>query len=258
MDFQRPDGEYVKYSCKECLDGLDLGIPFSMAFQAIVNISEKNIYSFEALVRGENGESAGSILSRITSKNIYKFDQSIRVRAIDFATRLDMKTFLNINFYPNAVYRPETCIRTTIEACEEYGFPIDKIIMEVTEVEKVKDYTHLKNIFQEYKRIGLHTAIDDFGEGYSNLNLLAEFQPELLKVDMNLIRDIDKNRVKRVILKAIADVCEQLDIKLIAEGIETKEEKNVLEDMGIKYMQGYFFAKPVFENLSKVEDIKFS
>lgn len=102
-----------------------------------------------------------------------------------------MKELLSINFLPNAVYRPEVCIRSTFEAARVHGFPTEKIIFEVTEGEQVQDRAHLVNIFREYRRFGFQTAIDDFGAGYAGLNLLAEYQPDLIKIDMDLVRGID-------------------------------------------------------------------
>ena len=100
------------------------------------------------------------------------------------------------------------------------------------------------NIFNEYRRQGFTTAIDDFGSGYSGLNLLATFQPQVLKIDMELTRDIDQNQVKKAIVSGVLLVAQQLEITIIAEGIETEAEANTLHQMGVNYMQGYWFARP--------------
>ena len=136
-----------------------------------------------------------------------------------------------------------------MEASEKYSFSKDRIIFEVTEGEKVENHAHLIDIIKEYKKQGIKTAIDDFGAGYSGLNLLAEFQPDYLKIDMALVRGIDKDRIRRSIIQGILYVCQEIKIKVIAEGIETKEEFMVLRDLGIQYLQGYYFSKPVFEGL---------
>lgn len=115
------------------------------------------------------------MLSRVNADNRYRFDQACRVKAIKVAAELGMTTALSINFLPNAVYRPELCIRTTLEASEQFDFPVSRIIFEITEGEKVEDHSHLREIIQHYKSRGFRTAIDDFGAGYSGLHLLAEF-----------------------------------------------------------------------------------
>ena len=244
---------YKEFSCSECLNGAELSFNFSMAFQDIIDTKSKSVYSREALVRGINGESAYSILSQVTDENRYQFDQACRVKAIELASRLKIDSYLNINFLPNAVYKPETCIRTTLEASKKYNFPSNKIIFEITEGEKVQNHEHVISIFTEYKKMGFLTAIDDFGAGYSGLNLLAKFQPNIIKLDMGLIRSIDKDKVKKIITKAIVQVCRDLEITVIAEGVETLDEFKYLNDLNIQYFQGYLFSKPSFESKAKLD-----
>ena len=163
-----------------------------------------------------------------------RFAASLRsdIKAIEAASRLGLGTYLNINFIPGAIYNPLTCIRTTLEAAEEFSFDKSKIIFEVTEGERVTDHEHLKSIFAEYKKQGFQTAIDDFGAGYSGLNLLAEFQPDIIKLDMALIRNINTDRVRSIIVDAIFRVCEEIGIRVVAEGVETKAEFEHLQQKG--------------------------
>jgi len=238
--------------CRACADDNALEFDFTMAFQPIVDFQTKQIFAQEALVRGLNRQSAGEIISQVNNENLYKFDQMCRVKAVRLASKLNIKSFLSINFLPNAVYRPDNCLRTTIKAASEYNFPLDKIIFEITEVEKVKDNSHLKNIVTEYQRQGFKTAIDDFGAGYSGLNLLSVFQPDFLKLDMELTRAIDANPVKQAIVKGILHVARDLGISVIAEGVETKNELETLREFGINLFQGYYFAKPAFESLAEI------
>ncbi|WP_208721800.1 EAL domain-containing protein [Leptospira mtsangambouensis] len=240
------------YSCAECRNGAGLDFSFTMAFQPIVDWNKKTIYSHEALVRGTKGESAYSILSKVNSNNRYQFDQSCRIKAIQLASQIRIPSYLNINFLPNAVYQPETCIRATLEASKEYRFPLDRLVFELTEGEEVQDHDHIINIFKTYQQYGFLTAIDDFGSGYSGLNLLAKFQPDLIKLDMELIRNIHLNSVAQKLTKAIANVCQEIGIAVIAEGVETNEELKVLVDMGISFYQGYLFSKPAFESAGEV------
>lgn len=240
---------FKQVGCNECRDLDKLGIEFTMAFQPIVNMSERTIFGYEALVRGPNREGADFILSQVTDSNRYKFDQAIRVKALDLAKKLNLEGMLSINFLPNAVYRPETCIRATLEAAAELSFPTNRIMFEVTEGEKVIDHEHLKGIFREYKKQNFSTAIDDFGAGYAGLNLLADWQPDVIKLDMSLTRNIHNDRVRRSLVFGIIAVCKELSIQIIAEGIETKEERDTLYDHGIYLFQGYYFARPGFESL---------
>ena len=238
--------------CGACAEGNTLDFAFTMAFQPIVDLQAGRIYSHEALVRGTDGAGAASILSRVNEDNRYAFDQACRVRAIEWAAKLGITERVNINFMPNAVYEAENCIRKTLSTAKRCNFPIDRLVFEVTEGEEVTDKLHLATILAEYRRQGFKTAIDDFGAGYAGLNLLAEFQPDIIKLDMELTRKINADRVRRSIVRGIMVVCEELDLDVIAEGIETLDEMQALADLGITKFQGYFFAKPVFEGLASV------
>jgi EAL domain-containing protein (putative c-di-GMP-specific phosphodiesterase class I) len=248
---------FRKLGCAECMHGADLGFDFTMAFQPIVNTTTREIFAQEALVRGLNNESAAAVFEHVNPDNQYRFDQACRVKAIQLAAELDMPSMLSINFMPNAVYRPELCIRTTLEAAEKFGFPVNRIIFEVTEGEKVADVAHLKDIIRDYQQRGFLTALDDFGAGYAGLNLLADLQTDLIKLDMGLIRHIDQEKRRQIIARGIVQVCRELDIMVIAEGVETYEEMRVLQDIGVELFQGYYFARPAFRSLAALSETAF-
>ena len=238
--------------CSACRDGQALNFPISMAFQPICDLQNRKVYAHEALVRGSQGEPAGSLLQQVDADNLYAFDQACRVKAVEWGARLNLPGLLSINFMPNAVYQPETCIRATLEAAARFGFPLERIIFEVTEQEQVLDIEHLLRILYAYRKQGFKTAIDDFGSGYAGLNLLADFQPDLLKLDMELIRGIDQDSVRQVLVDGTLQMCRRLGVEVIAEGVETREELAVLKGMGIQLFQGYLLARPGFESLPEV------
>lgn len=244
--------DYRPLGCAECANGAGLDFDFTMAFQPIVNIVTREIFAQEALVRGLNNEPAGHVFKRVNDDNRYRFDQSCRVKAVQLAAQLHIPCLLSINFMPNAVFRPELCIRTTLEAARVYQFPVHRIIFEITEGEKVDDHAHLREIVRHYKETGFRTAIDDFGAGYSGLNLLAELQPDLIKLDMALVRHINADKNRQAIVKGILQVCRELSIEVIAEGIEAYEELSTLREFGIELFQGYLLAKPTFRALTPV------
>lgn len=236
-------------NCRDCSCDAPLGFEIAMAYQPIIDLHNRTVFAHEALVRGANGEGAMHVLSKITEKNRYSFDQNCRTTAIRIASELGCKVRLSINFLPNAVYEPEACLKETLKAAKQYAFPHQNIIFEVTEHEKV-DVAKVLDIFRTYQKQGFMTAIDDFGEGYSGLNLLAMFQPDIIKLDMMLIRDIDKDPAKKAIFGGMALITERLGIKLLAEGVETEGEFTYLRDKGVRYMQGYFICKPQFMGLA--------
>ena len=238
-------------TCKGCRTPLEFD--FSMAFQPIVDLEDGSVFAHEALVRGTKGEPAGSVLGRITPDNRFAFDQRCRVRAVEMAAALGITTNLHINFMPNAVYEPRQCIRSTLDAAARTGFPIGRIVFETTEDERVHEPDRLKAILSVYKHQGFMTAIDDFGAGYSGLNLLADFQPDIVKLDMALVRGIDANAARRTIVGGIVGICRMLGIRVVAEGVETTAEARTLRNLGITLMQGFLFAKPAFEALPPVD-----
>ncbi|MHC2018511.1 EAL domain-containing protein [Methylobacterium sp. CM6247] len=242
-------------ACQGCRDGVDLDLDFTMAFQPIVDTRVDRIWGYEALIRGPEGQSAGSILGQVTEATMYRFDQAARVRAIELAGRLfqaDDDTRLSINFMPNAVYEPAACIRSSLEAARQFGFAHERIMFEFTENEKFRDIAHLQRIVDEYRRQGFLTALDDFGAGFAGLSLLANFQPDLIKIDMDLLRGIDRDRARQVITAGILSIARQLGIEVIAEGIETQAEFATMRELGANLFQGYYFARPQLEVLPSV------
>ncbi|MCE0494342.1 EAL domain-containing protein [Vibrio salinus] len=244
---------YQNLSCKQCAEQNELEFDFTMAFQPIIEYSSKRIFGYEALVRGLNNEPAYSVISKVNKENQYMFDQLCRIKAITLAAKLNITTLVSINFLPNAVYRPERCIRTTLNVAKKCNFPIEKIMFEFTESEKFENNQHIKNIIQYYKSLGFKTAIDDFGAGYSGLNLLANFQSDIVKIDMGLIRNVDTDSTRQIIIKNCVAMLRELNISPLIEGIETKEEMLFLHNIGVDLMQGYYFAKPGFESLPTVD-----
>jgi EAL domain-containing protein (putative c-di-GMP-specific phosphodiesterase class I) len=241
------------FSCHGCKAGIEQPFPFSMAFQPIVDVNTGKVFAYEALVRGERGESAGSILGQVTKANRYAFDQSCRVKAISLAAQLglsDTCAQLSINFMPGAVYSPAACIQLTLATAREVGFPCDQIIFEITEAEVI-DRAHIRGIVEDYRHRGFKVALDDFGAGYCGLNLLADFPADIIKLDMDLTRNLPQRPTALAIVKLMVDLTRTLGSQLIAEGIETVDEYNALSRCGIHLMQGYLFAKPAFEALPR-------
>jgi EAL domain-containing protein (putative c-di-GMP-specific phosphodiesterase class I) len=116
----------------------------------------------------------------------------------------------------------------------------------------MSDPAHVANIIATYQKMGFGTALDDFGAGHAGLNLLARFQPDMIKLDMDLIRGLDVSLPRRMIIDAVVKMCAALGITVIAEGVETAGELAALREIGVRYFQGYHFAKPAFEALPAV------
>ena len=246
-------GDPQASGCIRCRDAAPFLRRLKMAFQPIVDIDRREVFAYEALVRGQNGESAGAVIADVAADQLYTFDQTCRVLAIETAQRLGMDCNLSINFMPNAVYEPATCIRLTLAAAERVGFPTQRLLFELTEAEKIRDPDHALRIVRDYQQRGFLTAIDDFGAGYAGLNLLADFQPHYVKLDMALTRGIDREKARQAIVGGVIGTCAALECQVIAEGVETREELDTLRNMGIKLFQGYLLARPQIEALPEVD-----
>jgi EAL domain-containing protein (putative c-di-GMP-specific phosphodiesterase class I) len=239
--------------CEGCRDGSGFEVPITMAFQPIVDVATGSIFAHEALVRGVDGRGAPEILRLISQDNRYGFDQLCRTTAIEVAARLGLQRTgagLSINFLPNAVYNPAACIKATLAAAERTGFPLDRIIFEFSEAERL-DTDHLLGILRAYRSFGFRTALDDFGADFAGVGVLARFQPDLVKIDINLIRGVDHDATKRTILAHCLHMFEDLGARPVCEGVETTAEFAVLRDLGVTLMQGFLFAKPAFERLAE-------
>ncbi|PKQ83251.1 diguanylate phosphodiesterase [Aeromonas sobria] len=188
----------------------------------MIDCHHRTLFGYEALVRGINNEPAQSVIARVNDDNRYRFDQPCRIKAIARAAR-------------------------------EHHFPIEQIMFELTEVEQVRDSQHLRGIVDHYQALGFKTAIDDFGAGYSGLNLLADFRPNIVKLDMHLLLGIDQNPTRQAIVRHCLALFAELQITPLAEGIETRAEMACLREPGISLMQGYLFARTGFETLPEVD-----
>tara|TARA_B100000929_G_scaffold85864_1_gene67127 strand:+ start:1058 stop:1747 length:690 start_codon:yes stop_codon:yes gene_type:complete len=228
-----------------------------MAFQPIVDVFQRRVVYYEALVRGVNGESAFSILNQVTDELMYRFDQACRVKAIELASELGMTERLSINFLPNAVYEPEACIQSTLDTSRRVGWPTERLNFEITETERVVDRAHMRNIIDSYRRMGFTTSLDDFGNGYANLDLLTDLRPDTLKIDRELVMGCDSNVRRQAILKSMVSLARTLGTQLVAEGVETREESRCLLALGISVQQGYYFARPQIGELPTVAPVRY-
>jgi len=236
----------------------EIGFDFSFAFQPIVDIRNREIISYEALVRGPHGEPSASVFAQVPRHHLVGFDEICRRKAINLASRLKIPNRLNLNMFVPGIYEVDLNITATFRASIQSGIPVENIIFEVLETENLTDQRNLLRYLQIIQDVGFKTAIDDFGVGYSGLKLLVEYQPTYIKLDRELMSNIDQNFVKQSIFSGIQKICRSLSIEIIAEGVETSNEFHWLQDAGVNIYQGYYFARPAFEALPDVSHRVFS
>ena len=221
----------------------------TFAFQPIVDTNKREVVAYEALVRGSHGESASTIINDICPADLPRFDEVCRSSAMRLASRLGMDCDLNLNLVPQGFHADRDCLASTLDAAIEFNFFPERLVVEVTEGEVLGNQERFTDLMDVYRGLGMRLAIDDFGSGYSGLNLLADFQPDQLKLDKDLTRGIEGRRPRQAIVRGILQVCRDLGIELVAEGIETADEFHWFCDEGVHLFQGYLFGRPGFELL---------
>ena len=224
----------------------------SCAFQPIVDVNEKIVFSYEALVRGKNNEPASYVFSQISEDDLLIFDQQSRKVAISLAAKLKIGCYINLNFLPCTLQSTGSYISEALEFAEQHHLSRSQIIVEVTEEEAISDPESFSRFINKYRATGIKVAIDDFGAGYAGLNMLVDFLPDIIKLDINLIRNIQSHGPRQAIVKAVLQICIDLGIEVIAEGVETLDEYYWLKSHNIRFFQGFLFAKPGFESLPAV------
>lgn len=224
-------------------------------FQPIVRCAApQEVFAYECLIRGRASDGAivppAELFSRARSADLlFQLDRAARITAIRDAKRHGISANIFINFAPTAVYDPSYCLQTTVAAIEQSGIDPDRIVFEVVETEDVGDPDHLLRILDFYRENGYKIALDDLGAGYSSLNLLGRLRPDFMKLDMQLVRNVDADAYKERICANLLDLARGLDIRAIAEGVETPGEWNWLKEHGADFVQGYLFAAPAEEPL---------
>lgn len=216
-------------------------------YQPIVDLRKSEIFGYEALSRGPENSVLHSPLVLLSIAELlnktWELEQLLRVKALEQASfTADFKLFLNVD--PNVIRDPKFKKGFTKENLKQLNISPDSVVLEITERSAIDSYEDFKEILKHYKEQGYHIAIDDVGSGYSGLKTLYEIYPRFLKIDMDFIRHIDKDKFKQAIVKSFIEMAKLASMKTVAEGIETEEELKMLIGMGVDYGQGYFIQRP--------------
>lgn len=234
-------------------------------FQPIVSLKDGEILGYEALSRGPKNTIfyEPDYMFQIAREYDLLWDLEVVCRTNALKRAYDKlnekKLFVNID--PYIIQDKKFKKGFTNELLDEYGINPHNIIFEITENTPIKDFRQLRNILDYYSQQGYKIALDDAGTGYSGLALLVETHPNFIKVDKEVIREIDKNKIKQDLTAYFLKFSEITNIDIIAEGIETEEELRTLIDLGVQYGQGYLIQKPIESikpiNREIVEKIKY-
>jgi EAL domain-containing protein (putative c-di-GMP-specific phosphodiesterase class I) len=220
-------------------------------FQPIVDFNRQTIYGYESLIRGPSDTPLHTpvMLFDVARRegNIKDLDLLCRRSAIKHFKRKRLGGKLFLNATPQGLLEPGHKTGLTLEFLHEFGLNPKNVVIELTEQFPMADFRIMDRALKHYRHMGFEIAIDDLGAGYSGLRRWSELQPDYVKIDRHFIQNIHQDSVKRSFVNSIVKLAEELECKVIAEGIETREENEALLNMGIGYGQGYFFAKPQAE-----------
>jgi EAL domain-containing protein (putative c-di-GMP-specific phosphodiesterase class I) len=216
-------------------------------YQPIVD-AQKEVFAYEILSRFQNEDGSiiypNEIFSAARSRGrLYALDRVCRMTAVRYAVAIkDKKAF--INFIPTSIYSPEFCLQSTTALANQLDLDPTQLVFEVVETEKVEDLNHLKRILTYYKEKGFQYALDDVGEGYSTIEMLADLKPKYMKLDMQYVQGVALDDSKQQVARKFLKKAFEIDSIPLAEGVEEREDFEWLKEVGYQLFQGYYFGKP--------------
>lgn len=232
----------------EALEEILAGKYIKTVYQPIVSLSTGQVFGYEALSRisKESLQMDISTMFKIADKagKSWELEALCRTKALENAQSKEKNSRLFLNVNSNILYDKNFKEGLTKKYLEKHNLDFDDIIFEITERTAAVDHNAFLESVRHYKNQNYGIAIDDVGSGYSGLNTIVQVKPNYLKIDMHLIRNLDKDEMKIMMCKALVDFCRSAGISVIAEGIETEDELKTLIKLGVGFGQGYFLGVP--------------
>ncbi len=223
---------------------------FSFAYQPIVDSVQGNVSSYEALLRDRDKVFPAKYIESLPAQQKYHFDLHSKEVAISkVAPYLESHQAVSINLLPGAFIDIDSAADFILNQMSINSLEPEQLIIEVTESEIIRDFQRFKAKADALRTKGILIAMDDFGAGYAGLSTLANFPPDKIKLDRNLVFNIQNDGVKQALVSAVVEFSTKLGIIVVAEGVEDKEELRCLANLGIQRFQGYLFAKPCYDCL---------
>lgn len=243
--FQRFKGEIRN---KEKLQEIIIKEDLTIVFQRIVELASGRTVGYEALSRGPKGSEYENpyFLFDIAREVglIFELDRICRKKALDQASLLAPHLKLFVNCLPATIHDPEFQGSYVKDVLKDLQRSPSNVVMEVSEREAIDDYAAFRGALAHYADLGFSIAVDDTGAGYSSLEAIVELQPDYLKLDISMVRGIDSHLLKQEMIKAIVSFSKNMGATIIAEGIETQEELEILKRLGVPYGQGFLLGRP--------------
>jgi EAL domain-containing protein (putative c-di-GMP-specific phosphodiesterase class I) len=228
-------------------------------YQPVINIVTQEIIGYEALSRGPAGTEYENPFSLFNIAEevglLFELDRLCRRKAFVNAKGIKPGLKLFVNIFPATVHDPEFQGKYLRDFLKDMKISPRSVVLEVSEQQVIENYEIFREASEHFSELGFAIAIDDMGMGYSNLKSIVELKLHYMKIDISLIRDVDKNPLKQNIVKSLVLIAKEMKAQVVAEGIETKEEYHTLQELGIIYGQGFLFARPApaFAGITVVE-----
>jgi EAL domain-containing protein (putative c-di-GMP-specific phosphodiesterase class I) len=210
-----------------------------MAYQPLITASDGSVFGHEALLRTDDPAVPNpGVFLDMADRLARGIDLGRQIRTLIASRRpLDGKTFINIHpddLSDETLYDPTTLLTARART----------VVLEITERSSLARIADLRGRVGRLRELGFGIAIDDLGAGYAGLTSFAALEPDMVKLDMSLVRDVDANPLKRKLIGSMVSLCRELGILVVAEGIETASERNVIVDLGCDLLQGFFLGRP--------------
>ncbi len=233
---------------KSLLQELILTNSLRPVYQPIVDLHELRIFSFEALTRGPKRsslESPAALFSVADEVDLtFELDRACFRGALRGAVGLESQHKLFVNLLPLSFYDSSFIEHEVHRLLEAADLRPHNIVFEITERLAIENFASFRRALANYTELGFGVAIDDVGTRHSNLETVMALRPHFIKVSDVLVRGIAESRVRREMLRSLRHIADAIDAVIVAEGIETEADLQVLMDLGIRFVQGYFLGRP--------------
>lgn len=211
-----------------------------MVYQPIVSWSKQEVYAYEALVRTKEDKVPHPGVFFDTAERLdrlHELGAAIRSVAADPLGDTDSLLFINLH---TADLSDETLYGKDMLMARN----ADRIVLEITERASLEGIKDLQGKMAKLRDIGYRIAVDDLGAGYAGLTSFSLLEPEVVKLDLTIVRDVHKSTTKQALIRSMVELCKEMEIQMVAEGVETAEERDSLIELGCDLFQGFFFARP--------------
>ncbi|MAY34851.1 MAG: hypothetical protein CMN84_01995 [Spongiibacteraceae bacterium] len=234
----------------------------STVFQPIVDLRSRDFLAVEALTRGPKGSPLHSPAELFPRAERVGMIRELELSALETAAKafctLNLPAKLFVNISPMSLVSANAVIIAR-DVLQRSGLRAENVVLELSEQYQTEDYSALVSALEAFKQEGFGIAVDDLGAGYAGLKTWSQLQPDFVKIDRHFISGIDKDPIKHEFVRSILTMAQEIKSRVIAEGIETFEELQVLRELGVRYVQGYLLGRPsaipeITDNIHRLAD----